>query len=53
MYRISTNQTIVDLNYFKTLTENSQLKPIIDNTYSFNEFKDALTPADSGHKKEM
>jgi NADPH:quinone reductase-like Zn-dependent oxidoreductase len=44
-------ETIDDLNYFKTLIENNQLKPVIDKIYKLDQFKAAHTHADSGHKK--
>jgi len=44
-------ETVDDLNYFRTLIENNQLKSVIDTTYKFEQFKDAHTHVDSGHKK--
>ena len=44
-------ETVDDLNYFKTLIENKLLKPVIDQTYTFDQFKSAHTHVDTGHKK--
>jgi len=44
-------ETSTDLNYFKTLIEDNQLKSVIDKTYTFNQFKAAHTHVDTGHKK--
>ena len=44
-------ETIADLNYFNTLVKNKQLKPVIDKTYTFDQYKAAHSHVDSGHKK--
>lgn len=44
-------ETVDDLNHFKTLIENNLLKPVIDKTYTFDQFKAAHTHVDTGHKK--
>jgi len=44
-------ETSTDLNYFKTLIEDNQLKSVIDKTYTFNQFKAAHMHVDTGHKK--
>jgi len=44
-------ETVTDLNYFKTLIEDNQLKPVIDKTYAFDQYKAAHSHVDSGHKK--
>lgn len=45
------NETLDDLNYFNTLIEKNLFKPVIDQTYPFDQFKAAHAHVDTGHKK--